>query len=208
LDELSKSVITSSLNPIMAWVIPFVFGGLIFVVKSPFSAIERAKDEYIKIITAYIAVGRIPSRDDLIDLKHMLARKHYISANDLPKMQTVLDSSYCAYWASEKIDMNKKIPFNNYFSSHKAVFLKNDSVIPKTLKDLFRKAYVEAIINIFVVAGLTFILSLFIMISDPKATPLSYFLENTWSLFWLSALGQIFIFSLQKIFNYFRSLKK
>lgn len=201
MDELSKSVITSSLNPIMAWVIPFVFGGLIFVVNSPFSKKEKAKNEYIRIITAYIAAGRIPSKNDLISLKHMLARKHGTSANDLPAMEIVLDYSYCTYWAAESIDIDQKNSFNTHFLSSSVSFLENDSVIPKTLKDRCRKGAFEIFLNLIFAAILTFISFIFIIALDPTSTPFPTFFPNTLVFLGYSYLGQLILFLLQELFK-------
>jgi hypothetical protein len=192
----------------MSGLIPFMLGGFIYIIKSPFSAIEKAKDEYTKIITAYIAVGHIPSKNDLTDLKHMVARKHNIAAYDLPKMQTVLDSSYCSYWASEKIDTKRKIPFNNHFSFHREAFIKNDLVIPRAPKDWRQKICLEFVINLLFAAGLAFILLLSTMASDPKATASFDFFETSTCLFFYSALGQIFFYLFQRVVRYFRPVKK
>lgn len=200
MDELSKTV--------MSWLIPFMFGGFIFIIKSPFLAIEKAKDEYTKIITAYIATGRIPSKDNLIELKRRVARKHNIAAHDLPQMETVLDSSYCAYWASEKIDTNKKIPFNTNFSCHKEIFVKNDPIISRTWKDWRRKICLEGIINLVVSVGFAFILLLSSIIADPKAISSFPFLPTTFWIFILSAIGQFAVFVFQKAFNYFFAFTK
>lgn len=201
MDELSKSIIASSLNPIISWFIPVFFGGLIFVVKFPFSAIKRTKDEYIKIITAYMAAGQIPSKDDLIDLKHMLARKHHISANDFPTMEITLDYCYCNYWASESIDIDQKNSFNTYFLSNKAAFIQNDSIISKTYTDHCRKFLFDIILN-FLYAVIVIFISL-IFVTALKSIPTSYstFFLNIGMFFLFICFGQLVPFLLQKLFK-------